>query len=98
MPWDEAIRLGGILRADPSSMLAASMEGWDHSISREALAILDLFDLMHMANSKKRPKPHPGRPTKPTRERQQMGNVAGRSPEHVLAILAAARSGTALPA
>lgn len=63
MDWAEAVDLCLILRADPSSMLAAAMEGWEHPISREALVLMDLFDLEHAVNSgKRKPKPHPGRP------------------------------------
>lgn len=51
-----------LLRRDPTTWTAAELEGWDHPISREALAIYDLFDLEHAVNSKRRPKPHPGRP------------------------------------
>ena len=37
--WDEAIRLIGVLRRDPESLTASSMEGWDYSMSREALLL-----------------------------------------------------------
>lgn len=77
-------------------MLAASIEGWDHAISREALVLMDLFDLEHTVNSKKPPKPHPGRPWKEKRAQQRMGNVAGRTPDEVRALLAAAREGRSL--
>lgn len=89
MDWGEAIRLTRILRADPSSMLAAAMEGWDHPISREALALMDLFDLDMAVNSgKKKPKPHPGRPWKPTgKTTQRHGDVGGRSRAEVVEIL-----------
>lgn len=50
------------LSTDPSTHTCAEIQGWDHPVSREVLAILDLFDLEHMVNSKRRPKPHPGRP------------------------------------
>lgn len=95
MPWDEAVRLGAILRADPSSMLAAALEGWDHPISREALVLMDLFDLEHTVNTKKPPKPHPGRPWKDQGKKQRMGNVGRRTPEQVRELLTFDRTGAA---
>lgn len=95
MSWGEAIRLTRLLRADSSSQTAAAIEGWDYPISHEALAILDLFDLEHQVNSKKRPKPHPLRPWKSTGNAKQMGKVGDLSPERVREILAAARDGSA---
>jgi hypothetical protein len=86
MPWDEAIRLAGILRADPSSMLAASMEGWKYPLSREAAAILDLFDLEH-AKANRKAKPHMGRPWADKAETRRRGNAAGRSADEIKAIL-----------
>lgn len=62
MSWGEASRLIEQLAKDPSSAVAAALGGWDFPISRTTLAVLDLFDLFHQANSKRTPKPHPGRP------------------------------------
>lgn len=80
-----------MLRRDPSSAVAASFEGWEFPMSREALILADLYDLTFSANSdpkKGRPKPHPGRPWKQeTAERQQVGNASGRSREEVRAIM-----------
>ena len=85
--WGEAIRLVGILRADPSSALAAAMEGWDHPISREALILMDLFDLDMAVNAgKKKPKPYP-RPWKQKTNVQKHGNVGGRTRAEIVAIL-----------
>jgi len=84
-------RLVVICRSDPSSAIAAALEGWDYPISREALAILDLFDLTVAANSdpkKPRPAPHSGRPYKPDdKTRQRFGDTGGRSRDEVVAIL-----------
>lgn len=86
--WGKSIRMVKILRADPSSALAAAIEGWDHPISREALILMDIFDLDHAINSKKTPKPHSGRPWKQDDERRERrGNAAGRTREQVVAIL-----------
>ena len=90
MGWGEAGRQVAILRADPSSALASALAGWEYPISREALAILDLYDLTMAANSdpKKRPKPHSGRPfdtsSKTTR---RVGKTDGRTREEIVAIL-----------
>lgn len=92
MGWAEAVRLVKILRADPSSMTAAALEGWSHPISREALILMDKFDLdMAVATGGKkgaRPKPHPGRPWKPDeRTTKKHGDAGGRTRAEVVAIL-----------
>lgn len=81
-----------MLRADPTSATAAALEGWDHPISREALILMDLFDLEHRVNSTRKPKPHPMRPWK-AKTVQRMGRTGGRSRDQIDAILAAARRG-----
>lgn len=58
MSWGEAIRLMEVVSADPTSALAASLNGWKHPASREALVLMDLFDAFTKANFK-RPKPYP---------------------------------------
>lgn len=82
-----------ILAADPSSAISAAVRGWDHPISREALIMMDQYDLSHaVAAGGKRVKGHPGRPVadvQPTR----IGDAGGRTPAEVRAILAAARRG-----
>ena len=87
----EVARLVVILRADPSSAIAAALEGWDYPISREALILLDHYDLDVRINSdskKGRPKPHPGRPFKlDDRQERRYGNTGGRSREEVVKIL-----------
>lgn len=59
MTYGEAIRLTRVLLVDPSTAVSASMAGWTYPLSREALALLDLFDLQHASKSKRRPKPYP---------------------------------------
>lgn len=87
----EAARLAVILRCDPSSMIAAALEGWDHPISREALVLMDTYDVHTAVNTdpkKGRPKPHTGRPfSVDTRDRQKFGDTGGRSRAEVVAIL-----------
>lgn len=93
--WEESVNLVRILRADPSSMTAAALEGWDHPISREAAVLMDLFDLEHSSKAKKKPKPHPGRPWKQGGgEVKKHGDRAGRTREQVLALLGRNQDGT----
>lgn len=91
MGWGEAVGHVRILRADPSSMLASAVEGWAFPISREALALYDIFDVTVQVNSdpkKGRPKPHSGRPYEiDGRDKTRRGNAAGRTREQVIAIL-----------
>lgn len=83
----EVARLVVIVRADPSSAIAAAVEGWDHPITREALVLMDLFDLdMAVAAGKKKPKPYQ-RPWKQEGDVKRMGNTGGRSRAEVVAIL-----------
>ena len=86
MTWGEARRLIAILRADPSTALAASMEGWKHPITRESLALADLIDLQGRSKAGKKWKPYT-RPWEAKGETTQRGNAAGRSPEQVIEIL-----------
>ena len=88
-PWDESLRLVKILRADPSSMIAAAFEGWDHPISREALVLMDLYDLdMQVATGGKVRDKHQGRPWRSDdRQRTRKGNAAGRSMAEIRDIL-----------
>ena len=85
-------RLMAIVKDDPSSATAAALAGWTHPISREAVILMDLFDLEHAVNSKKRPKPHPGRPWR-NQSRKQMGKAGTRTNAEVVEILAQARDG-----
>lgn len=90
MSWGEATRLLSILRADPSSAFAAALEGWDHPISREALILMDQFDLDVQINSD----PKKGKPPRYRRpfpvedkQRQRFGNTGGRTRAEVVEIL-----------
>lgn len=73
MTWGEAIRLTTILSADPSSHVGAALAGWDHPASREALILMDLYDLQHQSKAKRRPKPYP-RPF-PDRHKRTFGRT-----------------------
>lgn len=59
MPWGEAVRLYGIVSADPSSALFAASSGWVHPFSWEALILADLLDVQvaKASSKKRRPKP-----------------------------------------
>lgn len=65
MRWGEALRLTAILATDTSSHVAAALNGWERPASMHELALLDLYDLTHMAawsqggGKGKRPKPYP---------------------------------------
>lgn len=93
MDWGRAAGLFGILRADPSSAIAAALEGWDHPVSREALIMMDQFDLDHtVAAGGKKVDPHPGRPW----ERKQADRGLkphGMTPGEARAALRAAAAG-----
>ena len=58
MSWGEAVRLTRQLTADPSSAVCAALQEWDYPLSREALALMDLYDAFTNANFKN-PKPYP---------------------------------------
>lgn len=88
MTWGEAVRLVRILRSDPSSAFTAAVEGWDYGVSREALILLDLFDLEYAKAGVKNRKPHPMRPGKPDEKAvKHRGDRAGRTNDQVLALV-----------
>ena len=86
MTWGEALRLIAILRADPSTALAASMEGWKHPITRESLALADLIDIQGRSKAGKKWKPYT-RPWEIKGETTRRGNTAGRTRAEVVEIL-----------
>jgi len=57
MGWGEAWRLFEVLGNDPSSQVSAALAGWNFPMSREGLALSDLFDVNARAHFKK-PKPY----------------------------------------
>lgn len=87
MGWGEAIRQVRILRADPSSMTAAAIEGWDYPMSRIEAILADQYDLSYAKTGAKDRKPYP-RPYEVKDEtKTRRGNSAGRSREEVEEIL-----------
>lgn len=67
MTWGEAIRLTFVLAADPSTAIGAALAGWSHPTPREAIVLMDLYDLQHTSKSKRTPKPYPRPWALPTR-------------------------------
>lgn len=78
MSWGEALRLTKILRADPSSMLAAVGEGWEYPVSRTDLILMDQYDLTYAATGAKNRKPY-RRPFKVSGESSHRGKPVPRS-------------------
>lgn len=71
------MRLVRILRSDPSTQLAASIEGWDYPLSREGWMLADLIDVQGRVAAGKKWKPYP-RPIKQKGAQESIrGNVAG---------------------
>lgn len=92
MSLTTAARLTKIIRSDPSSALAAAVEGWDHPVSREAAVLMDLWDLEAAKSGAKSPPRYP-RVWAARGEQERMGDVGGRSPDEVRDILRKARGG-----
>lgn len=99
MTWGEAWRLTRILASDPSSQVAVALSGWDHPLTREALAVMDLFDLQHRVawgqggRKGAKPKPYP----RPWPDRTKSRPRPSVSPEVAIAALRAAGHTAALP-
>ena len=54
----EALYLTKALLKQSDSRLGAEMRGWEYPVSYESMVLMDLFDLLHIINSKKKPKPY----------------------------------------
>lgn len=94
MTWGEAWRHTRTLAGDPSSYVAAAVAGWEHPLTREALVLMDLFDLQHLAaNPKRKPKPYP----RPWPDRTTSRPRPTVSPERAIAALRGAGHTAALP-
>lgn len=86
MSWGEALRLAQGLATDPSSMLGSSLAGWEHPVSREALVLMDLFDLQHISKSKRRPPPYP-RPWRTGKTVTRHGTKQVLTQDEIIAVL-----------
>lgn len=88
MSWGEGVRLVRLLAKDPTSQTCVAIQGLDHPITREALALYDLYDLTGLIHAGKKFDLHT-RPFKVEGKRdvQRHGNTGGRTREEVIAIL-----------
>jgi hypothetical protein len=84
--WGEAIRLVRILRSDPSSQLAASLEGWDYPLDRAGWMLADLIDVQGSSKAGKKWKSYQ-RPAKAKDKTQRWGDAGGRTRAQVVQIL-----------
>lgn len=84
--WSEAIDLARILRSDPSSQLAASVEGWDYPFAHSDWMLADLIDIQGGKAAGKKWKNYP-RPSDPKLSSHRHGNASGRTPEEVKELL-----------
>lgn len=86
--WGEALRLIRIIRADPSSMLAAAVEDWEYPLSRTEAILADMWDLSYAKAGAKKRERYP-RPFKTKDNMQRWGKTDGRSRDEIVAILRA---------
>lgn len=86
--WSEALDLVRVLRSDPSTMLAASVEDWEYPLSRTEAILADMWDLSYAKAGAKKRERYP-RPFKQAGSSQHWGDTGGRSREEVEAILLA---------
>jgi hypothetical protein len=75
-----------LLRRDPSSQFAASVEGWTRPASFEFIALAQLLDQYAVVHFKK-PKPFPRPWDKEGKSVKRHGNIAGRTRAEVVTIL-----------
>lgn len=88
--WDEALDLVRILRSDPSSMLAAAIEGWGQPHSHTDLILMRQYELTQAAAGAKKTSPYPTAPwANGNKSTQRFGKTDGRSRDEVVAILRA---------
>lgn len=84
--WDEALDLVRLLRKDPSSQLAASIEGWDYPFERVGWVLAHMNDVFEAAHLKK-PSGYNPRPVKAKDKWRRFGNTGNRTRAEVVAIL-----------
>lgn len=87
--WGEAIRLVRILRSDPSTMLAASVEKWEYPLSRTDAILADMWDLSYAKAGAKKRERYPRPFKQKSGKSQAWGDTAGRSREEIVEILRA---------
>jgi len=86
----ELVDLVDALLRDPSSRLQAAVAGWEFPVSREWLALVDLFDLQQAKASRRKPKPYP-RPFDKSKTRIGGKKSARHTPEQLRALLSRPR-------
>lgn len=86
MSLAEAARHVERIRSDPSSALAAEIEGWDYPVSRLEVLMMDLWDLTAQMSGTKKPPRYP-RPWKNPEDVKRHGDAAGRTPDEVKRLL-----------
>jgi len=86
----ELVDLVRALLRDPSSRLNAVLAGWEFPVSREWLALTDLFDMQLSSKSKRKPKPYP-RPYDKSKTRIGGTKKVSRTPAEMRALLARPR-------
>ncbi len=91
MSYGEAFRITQHLALDPSSAVCASLNDWAYPLSRDALVLMDIFDLQHLSKSKRKP-PAYTRPW-PEREKRTFARTA-LARDELMAILNAHREAT----
>jgi hypothetical protein len=101
MSWGEALRLVNRLVLDPSSHVAVALSGWSEPVSREALALMDLFDFQAMCRwadgGKKGPKPKPYPRPWPAQTKKRAKPDASLTQEEIVAALTAAGHTAPIP-
>ena len=90
LPVQELCDLIDDLMREPSSRLQAAVAGWDHRVTREWIALVDLYDLQHASKSKRKPKPYP-RPFDKIKRRIGGKKHTHYTPEQLRALLARPR-------
>lgn len=86
----EVARLVVILRKDPSSAIASTLEGWEYPVSREALILMDHYDLDRALNhdpKKGKADRYPRPYEVDDRQRRKYGNTGGRTRAEIVEIL-----------
>lgn len=84
--WDEALDLVRVLRSDPSSQLAASVEGWEYPLARGDWMLADLIDIQGTKSAGKKWKSYP-RPMRVEPDQSRHGNADGRTPDQIKELL-----------
>lgn len=99
--WFEAVRLFRVLERDPSTAVGAAMAQFDRPTSREALVLMDLYDLQVMFRwadgGKKGPKPKPYPRPWPERRTKRAKPDASLTQEEIVAALRAAGHTAPIP-